>query len=273
MSYLILVRHGESRWNVDNKFTGWVDVPLTEIGVHEAQIAAERLNQLDIDVAFTSKLVRAHETLLIILAHQRKTGIFLHESEKRKKWSKHNHKDFEEDEIPIFSSDEINERYYGALQGMNKDDAREKYGEKQVFIWRRSYDIRPPEGESLKDVCKRAVPYFKNTIMKQVREGKNVLVAAHGNSLRAIIKYIEDISDKEIPHLELATGKPIIYEYKKGTLKKEEHIHSFNRPTEWDRKKRHQGSYKTANKTSAKKKSTSKRKTALRKKQISKRKK
>ncbi|MGM5481634.1 MAG: 2,3-bisphosphoglycerate-dependent phosphoglycerate mutase [Nanobdellota archaeon] len=260
MSYLILVRHGESRWNVDNKFTGWVDVPLTEIGVHEAQIAAERLNQLDIDVAFTSKLVRAHETLLIILAHQRKTGIFLHTSEKRKKWSKHNHKDFDEEEIPIFSSDDINERYYGALQGMNKDVAREKHGKKQVFVWRRSYEIRPPEGESLKDVCKRSVPYFKNTIMKQVKEGKNVIISAHGNSLRAIIKYIENISDKEIPHLELATGKPIVYEYKDGKLEKEDHVHSFNRPLEWQAKQRHQGGYKKAKNKTTKKRTTSRKK-------------
>ncbi|MFW5865471.1 MAG: 2,3-bisphosphoglycerate-dependent phosphoglycerate mutase [Nanoarchaeota archaeon] len=239
MGYLILIRHGESRWNVDNKFTGWVDVPLTEIGVHEAQIAAERLNHIDIDVAFTSKLVRAYETLLIILAHQRKTGIFLHTSKKRKNWSMHNQAAFEEHEIPIFSSDKINERYYGLLQGKDKNEIKQKYGEEQVFIWRRSYDIRPPEGESLKDVYKRAIPYFKNTIMKQVKEGKNVIVAAHGNSLRAIIKYIEDISDKEIPHLELPTGKPIIYTYENETLTKENHDHSFNRPVDWDHQPKH----------------------------------
>lgn len=253
MSYLILVRHGESRWNLANKFTGWVDVPLSEIGIHEALITAERLNNIKLDVAFTSKLIRAHETLGLILAHQEKTGIFLHESKKRNFWSKHSKGvDFDETELPIYSSDKINERYYGALQGLNKDDARLKWGKEKVFQWRRSYDIRPPGGESLKDVVKRAVPYFKNNIMPQIRKHKNVIVVAHGNSLRAIIKHIDNISDDEIPHLELQTGKPIIYEYDGGKLHKLNHVHSFDRPIHWKEMKKEQRDYSTAKVTSSK---------------------
>ncbi|MGM5480549.1 MAG: 2,3-bisphosphoglycerate-dependent phosphoglycerate mutase [Nanobdellota archaeon] len=241
MGYLTLIRHGESRWNVDNKFTGWVDVPLTEVGIHEAQIAGERMNSLSYDVAFTSKLVRAHETLLIVLAHQQKTGIFQHTSDKRKSWSKHNHHVIEENEIPIYSNEALNERYYGALQGKNKQDMKNHYGEKQVFIWRRSYAIRPPEGESLEDVYNRSVPYFKKQILPLLKKGKNILVSAHGNSLRAIIKYLDDISEQEIPHLELKTGKPIHYEMNdEGTLEKVDHVHSFNRPVDWNASKRHQ---------------------------------
>lgn len=251
MSYLILVRHGESRWNLANKFTGWVDVPLSEIGIHEAIITAERLNNINLDVAFTSKLIRAQETLTLILAHQEKTGIFLHKSKKRNLWSKHSKGlDFDETELPIYSSDKINERYYGELQGLNKDDARAKWGKEKVFQWRRSYNIRPPGGESLKDVVKRSVPYFKNEIMPQVRKHKNVIVTAHGNSLRAIIKYIDNISDEEIPHLELQTGKPIIYEYEGGKLHKLNHIHSFDRPIHWKEIKKEERDYQTSKVTS-----------------------
>ena len=236
MSYLILVRHGESRWNIANKFTGWVDVPLSEVGINEALICAKMLEGLQLDVAFTSELERAHETLLLVLAKQDCTGIFLHDSKKRNQWALHPHK-FEKNEIPIYSSDKLNERYYGKLQGLNKQKMREKYGDEQVFMWRRSYDERPPGGESLKDVYKRAVPYFQKNIMPRVRKNENVIVCAHGNSLRAIIKYLDDIPDNNIPHLELPLGKPIIYKYSQGKLKKENHVHSFNRPVHWARPK------------------------------------
>ncbi len=234
MSYLILVRHGESRWNIANKFTGWVDVPLSEVGINEALISAKQLEGLQIDVAFTSKLTRAQETLLLILAKQDFTGVFLHRSNKRFKWSLHP-KEFTPPEIPIYSSDAINERYYGKLQGLNKNDARQKWGEEQVFIWRRSFDIRPPGGESLKDVCKRVIPYFEKEIMKFVKQGKTVIVSAHGNSLRAIIKHVDNISDKDIPNLELPTGKPTIYVWKNNKLEKESHEHTFTRPVHWHR--------------------------------------
>ncbi len=231
MSFLILVRHGESRWNIANKFTGWVDVPLTEKGIYEAMIAAEELQGLDLDVAFTSKLVRAHQTLLAILAKQMKTGIFLHESDKRKGWS--NHPDqFEDNEIPIFSDDALNERFYGDLQGKDKQKMREEFGDEQVHIWRRSWDVPPPNGESLKDTTARVLPYFTGQVMRAVKEGKNVIVSAHGNSLRAIIKHLDNISDQDIPHLELPFGEPIVYEWTGSDLKRDKE-HSFNRPLHW----------------------------------------
>ncbi|NJL44071.1 MAG: 2,3-bisphosphoglycerate-dependent phosphoglycerate mutase [Nitrosarchaeum sp.] len=236
MGYLILVRHGESRWNIDNKFTGWTDVPLSEVGIHEALIAAKELEGLQFDVAFTSELTRAQETLLLILAKQDACGIFLHEKGPRKDWFLHPGK-IEEHEIPVYTHWRLNERYYGKLQGVNKDQARKRYGEEQVFIWRRSYDIKPPGGESLKDVVKRTVPYFEKTILPQIKKGKNVLIAAHGNSLRAIVKHIEGIADQEIPQLELATGKPLIYSYKHGKLRKEGKIHAFTRPLHWTHKR------------------------------------
>ena len=217
MAYLILVRHGQSLWNLANKFTGWVDVPLSEKGLAEARSAANRLKDIDIDVAFTSTLIRAQQTLFTILAKHEKTGVFLHSQKKEKEWSLHP-REFDKTEIPIYSSNKINERYYGDLQGKNKDSARKKFGENKVHIWRRSYDIPPPNGESLKDTCKRAIPYFEKEILPYVKKKKNVIIAAHGNSLRGIIKHIENISDEEIPKLELPTGKPIIYDYKNGKL-------------------------------------------------------
>lgn len=217
MSLLILVRHGESVWNKKNIFTGWVDVPLSEKGIKEAITTGKKLSKINIDVAFTSKLERAQETLLLILAFQKKTGIFLHKGKKRNQWSLHP-KQFDFNEIPIYSDEAINERYYGKLQGMNKDEARKKYGEEQVFLWRRSYGVCPPQGECLKDVVKRSIPYFEKEIIPHLKKGKNVIVSAHGNSLRGIIKYIENISDEKITLLELPTGKPIFYEYSKNKL-------------------------------------------------------
>ena len=231
MTYLVLVRHGESRWNLSGKFTGWVDVPLSENGIKESLKAAKDLKGLDLEYAFTSRLERAHETLLLLLANQKKTGIFLHKGKKRHDWSNHP-KQFEENEIPIYSDDALNERYYGALQGKNKDAMRKKYGEEKVFLWRRSYDIRPPKGESLKDVYKRAVPYFKKEIFPKLAKG-DVVVSAHGNSLRAIVKYLDNISDEKIPFLELPTGQLIIYKYSNGKLKRMKHKHSFKRTIKW----------------------------------------
>ena len=230
MAKLILIRHGESRWNLANKFTGQVDVPLSEHGIIEAEATAVQLKNTPIDLAFTSRLTRAQETLLIILSEQQKTGIFLHNHGKMKKWS-HHKKDLDDDEILIYHSEDLNERYYGDLQGMNKDRAREDFGEKQVQLWRRGYSDKPPHAESLKDVFKRSTKYYKKKILPELQAGKNVIVAAHGNSLRSLIKYIENISDEDIPNLELQTGKAIIYEYDNGNYNKENNEkHSFNRP-------------------------------------------
>jgi len=231
MSYLILVRHGESQWNLDNKFTGWVDVPLSKKGIGEAMACAKALKGIDLEFAFTSTLERAQETLLLVLAQQKKTGIFLHKGKKRHDWSNHP-KQFTKNEIPIYSDEALNERYYGKLQGKNKDAMRKKYGEEQVFVWRRSFDVRPPGGESLKDVYKRTIPYFKKEILPYLKKG-DVIVSAHGNSLRAIMKDLDNISDEQIPYLDLETGKPVIYKYSKGKLTKMKGKHSFTRPAKW----------------------------------------
>ncbi len=239
MGYLILVRHGESRWNIANRFTGWVDVPLSENGIFEALIAAKKLEGIRFDIAFASTLTRAQETLLLILAKQDFTGVFQHATGRARLWSRH--LELRGREIPVYCHEALNERYYGRLQGMNKDAARCKYGKEQVFIWRRSFTVRPPGGESLRDTYQRAVPFFQRRVMPHVRQGKNVIVSAHGNSLRAIIKYLDKISDEQIPHLDLPTGKPILYKWVRGALVREAE-HAFTRPVHWrpPRHHRHQ---------------------------------
>ncbi len=187
---LVLVRHGQSEWNEKNLFTGWADVDLTERGIEEAHKAAQALKERGIrfDEAFTSDLVRAQHTLDIIL------------------------EDLGQTDIPVTKDKALNERDYGNLVGMNKDEARQRWGEEQVHIWRRSYDVRPPGGESLKDTAERAVPYFEKHILPRVQAGENVLVSAHGNSLRAIIMWLEKLTPEQVLKLELATGVPILYE-------------------------------------------------------------
>lgn len=231
MGYLLLVRHGESRWNLVNKFTGWADVPLSQRGVKEAMIIAKRIKHLKLDKAFTSNLERAHETLLIMLSKHHRTGLFVHECD-------HGGMRYpaitNNDEIPVYTSWHLNERNYGMLQGMNKRKAAKKYGYKKVLAWRRGYDERPPGGESLSDVATRVVPYFKKHVMSAIENKQNVLVVAHGNTLRAIIKHIEGISSEEIANLELAPGMPFIYTYNKGMLKKAFEGYTFSRPVNWE---------------------------------------
>jgi len=186
---LVLVRHGESDWNRKNLFTGWRDVDLTEAGIAEARAAGRKLNAqgLRFDVAFTSALVRAQRSLDLMLAEMGQTG------------------------IPVFKDQALNERDYGELSGLNKDDARAKWGAEQVHIWRRSYDVAPPGGESLKDTAARVLPYYIQDILPRVLRGDNVLVSAHGNSLRALIMVLEGLSPQQIVAREIATGVPLIY--------------------------------------------------------------
>jgi 2,3-bisphosphoglycerate-dependent phosphoglycerate mutase len=186
---LVLVRHGQSEWNLKNLFTGWRDVGLTEKGVAEAHNAGQKLKAegLHFDVAFTSELVRAQRTLDIVLAEMGQTN------------------------ITVIKDQALNERDYGDLSGLNKDDARKKWGEEQVLIWRRSYDVAPPGGESLKDTAARVLPYYIQDILPRVLRGEKVIVAAHGNSLRALIMVLERLSPKEIVSREIATGVPLIY--------------------------------------------------------------
>jgi 2,3-bisphosphoglycerate-dependent phosphoglycerate mutase len=186
---LVLVRHGQSDWNLKNLFTGWRDVGLTEKGVAEARAAGKRLKAqgLHFDIAFTSVLSRAQRTLDLVLEEMGETN------------------------ITVFKDQALNERDYGDLSGLNKDDARKKWGEEQVHVWRRSYDVAPPGGESLKDTAARVLPYYIQEILPRVLRGDNVIVVAHGNSLRALVMVLECLSPEEIVDREIATGVPLIY--------------------------------------------------------------
>ena len=188
---LILVRHGQSEWNEQNLFTGWKDPGLTELGIQEAKKAGSLILDQGIvfDEMFTSMLVRAQDTGVIIL------------------------NSINQQDIPITKNQALNERNYGSLAGLNKDDSRKKWGEEQVHIWRRSFDVPPPDGESLKDTAERVLPYFKEHIMPKVIQGSSILVAAHGNSLRALIMELDSISSEDIVKLEIPTGAPIQYEF------------------------------------------------------------
>lgn len=186
---LILVRHGQSQWNLENRFTGWKDVDLTEKGKEEAKAAGELLKNESIDIAFTSKLIRAQHTLDIILETIGKT------------------------DLEVIEDKALNERAYGDLEGLNKADTALKFGEEQVHIWRRSFDVPPPHGESLKDTYHRVIPYFEQHIKPILLENKNVLIVAHGNSLRALIMYLEALTPDEILKKEIATGQPITYTF------------------------------------------------------------
>ena len=194
MSTLILVRHGQSQWNAENRFTGWVDVPLSDKGQQEALEGGERLaaEGIVVDRAYTSTLVRAIDTGRIVL-----TALGQGDLEQIQAW-------------------ELNERFYGALTGRNKAQTAEEFGEEQVHIWRRSYDVPPPGGESLKDTTARALPYFEAEIIPATRQHDVVLVSAHGNSLRAIVKRLDQIFDSDITALEIPTGVPIVYEMRDG---------------------------------------------------------
>lgn len=222
MSQLILIRHGQSLWNAANKFTGWVDVPLSERGRAEATIASTKLRDYRVQVCYTSKLMRAMETAVICLTEcdelcGGRVPIFQHGAEEPD-WHGWNRYDGNPDEeLPIFTSAALDERYYGALQGLNKAETAEKYGAVQVQEWRRSYTTRPPRGESLEDTQKRVVPYFAQRIMSHIKQGDNVLVVAHGNSLRAIIMVLDNLEPEDVPGLELATGVPVVYDFDTDT--------------------------------------------------------
>jgi 2,3-bisphosphoglycerate-dependent phosphoglycerate mutase len=217
MAKLILIRHGQSLWNAENKFTGWVDVPLSEMGRAEATIASCKLKDYRVRVCFTSMLFRAIETAIIILTEvddicDGRIPIIKHEADDEDwhGWDKYNGDP--EQELPVYPTAILDERYYGELQGLNKAETAAKFGKEQVQIWRRSYDVAPPGGESLEDTVNRTVPFFQNRILKLLMEGNNVLIAAHGNSLRSIIKQLENLSEEEIVKVELGTGIPIVYD-------------------------------------------------------------
>lgn len=187
MAKLVLVRHGESLWNLENRFTGWVDVPLTEKGRAEARRAAELLAGLTFQVAYTSVLIRAQETLEIMLNELGQ-------------------------QVPVIRDAALNERHYGDLQGLNKAETTRRYGEEQVKLWRRSYDVAPPGGESLEMTSKRTLPFFDRAIMGEIRLNKNVLVAAHGNSIRSIVMKLDQLNKQQVLELNLDTGIPLVYQ-------------------------------------------------------------
>jgi 2,3-bisphosphoglycerate-dependent phosphoglycerate mutase len=216
---LILLRHGQSVWNQKNLFTGWVDIPLSEQGIQEAMRAGEKIRAVPIDVIFTSSLIRAQMTLCLSLLNHTsgKYPRFLHhENPKMEKWSEIYSEETARSTIPVHIASELNERMYGCLQGLNKEETAQKYGAEQVHLWRRSYDIPPPEGESLKMTADRSVPYFKNHILPHLEKGENVFICAHGNSLRSIVMNLEGLTPDEVLKLELATGAPLIYTFEKG---------------------------------------------------------
>ena len=220
MTKLILIRHGQSLWNAQNKFTGWVDVPLSERGRAEAMVAACKLKEKNyqVDVCFTSILIRAIETAIICLTECEevcggKTPILKHDADDPQWRGWDRYEGDKTEELPIFPSQALDERYYGQLQGLNKAETAKKYGQEQVHIWRRSYDTRPPGGESLEDTKTRVIPFLQERILAHIKEGDNVLVAAHGNSLRSMIMDLDNLSPEEVTKLELATGVPIVYEF------------------------------------------------------------
>ncbi len=188
MSQLVLIRHGESQWNLENRFTGWVDVPLSPKGEEEARAAGEKLRSFQFDCAFTSVLIRAQNTLRIVLEAIGQTT------------------------IPINEDKALNERMYGELQGLNKAETAEKFGDEQVKIWRRSFDVPPPGGESLKDTAKRVLSFYESQIRPELIAKKTVLVVAHGNSLRSLVMHLEDLSREAVLELNIPTGAPLLYD-------------------------------------------------------------
>ncbi len=189
MADLVIVRHGQSQWNLENRFTGFVNVPLTDLGREEAHKAGQKLKNHKFSCAFTSVLSRAQETLDIILYEIKQTG------------------------IPVYKDAALNERMYGDLQGLNKGETAKKFGDKQVDIWRRSFDVAPPHGESLKDTQKRVLLYFNKKIVPKLQAGENVLISAHGNSLRALMMHLENIDAETIATINLPTGIPRVYSF------------------------------------------------------------
>ncbi len=211
MPNLILIRHGESQWNLENRFTGWVDVPLSPKGEQEAKAAGEKLRSYTFDKAFTSKLQRANNTLKIILEASGQSH------------------------IPTEYDIALNERHYGALQGLNKAETAQKYGEEQVKIWRRSYDVPPPKdrtdlnpegiSESLKDTAARTLPYWEKKIVPEIKNGKNVIVAAHGNSLRSIVMHLDNLTKEQVLELNIPTGAPLLYVFgPNGTIVEKKYL-------------------------------------------------
>lgn len=224
MVKLILMRHGQSQWNLYNLFTGWVDIPLSTVGVEEALEGGRLIQNEPIDIIFTSTLIRAQMTAMLVMTVHRsgKVPVILHSGEGRlEEWGQIYSSAASAQTIPVIRAWELNERMYGELQGVNKKELADKYGTEQVQIWRRSFDVSPPKGESLQMTAARSIPYFEENILPYLQRGQNVFVAAHGNSLRSIIMDLDRLSPQQIVRLELATGLPVIYDYENGKFTKQ----------------------------------------------------
>lgn len=223
MSKLILLRHGQSEWNKKNLFTGWIDIPLSQEGIQEALEAGRMIQNIPIDVIYTSMLIRAIDTATLAMSVHRlgRVAVILHKGEGRlEEWSRCYEPEVEKGFIPVIRAWELNERMYGELQGRDKEKIRQLYGDAQFKLWRRSFDVPPPNGESLKMTAERTLPYFEREILPQLASNKNVFVAAHGNSLRSIVRELDNLSEEEVVHLEIPTGKPMIYEYQHAKFNK-----------------------------------------------------
>lgn len=225
-SKLVLLRHGESAWNKKNIFTGWVDIPLTQKGIEEAFKAGDRIASIPFNVVYTSTLIRAQLTVFLALSRSKQELVpcMIHKDNPTfLKMAKVHDPKTEKNLLPVYAHSELNERMYGVLQGVNKAETLKKYGEEQFLLWRRSYRVNPPEGESLEMTAKRTVPFFEKGIMPHLEKGENVLISAHGNSLRSIVMFLDQLSEEEVVKLEIPTGDPICYEFNgKGSWKKED---------------------------------------------------
>jgi len=229
MTHLILMRHGQSIWNAQNRFTGWTDVELSELGVEEAIAAGDQIADLPIDEIHTSALIRAQMTALLSLSRHNSNRSpefnFAEDSgdderleNLHKEWEKISEGKTTDEALPVHVSWQLNERMYGDLQGLEHQATRDKFGDEQVHIWRRSYDIPPPNGESLEMTAARTIPYLSDVIIPALSAGKNIFVAAHGNSLRSIIMHLDGMSREQVLSLEVPTGEPIVYSMENGII-------------------------------------------------------
>ncbi|MES2199133.1 MAG: histidine phosphatase family protein [Chlamydiota bacterium] len=219
MARLILLRHGQSAWNKKNVFTGWIDIPLSKEGIAESIEAGKKIKDISIDVIYASSLVRSQTTVFLAMAEnvfERVPCVQHGVKELFFEWYQRGSEG--KNLIPLHIASELNERMYGDLQGKNKEEMRQEYGSEQVQLWRRSFHIDPPRGESLAKTTERSIPFFTEVILPELMNGRNVLVCAHGNSLRAIVMHIEKLSEDEVLHLEIATGEIKAYEYKEGAI-------------------------------------------------------
>jgi 2,3-bisphosphoglycerate-dependent phosphoglycerate mutase len=223
MPKLIMIRHGQSEWNKHNLFTGWVDIPLSSEGVRESIEAGKKIAHLPIDLIFVSSLIRAQMTAMLAMLHHSsgKIPVVLHPGQgKLETWAQIYGKAAQQQVIPVITAWELNERMYGELQGLNKKETADQFGEEQVKLWRRSFDTRPPEGESLAMTAARTLPYFDHQIIPRLKEGKNVLISAHGNSMRSIVMELDKLTKDQVVNLEIATGVPLVYDYVEGSWHK-----------------------------------------------------